>query len=308
MNNSLQRTGILISLVLIIAGVFAAPLLDSIALILAMALILLLGIPHGAADHLLFFSLMNEQASQNKNIKTRFYIQYLGLIAIYTLMWVMLPVIALVVFLAISVYHFGQSNLHHTVWKNSGLKTASMILSGCFVLMTPLLFHIDTARPVIESLTADGDLVKLSALQCRPVALAIACTYGLFIAAMLMTGFIESDSGKQELIRWLVLFTLFLTTPLWIGFSVYFAIWHALPSMKDQIEYFRSKKSEYGIKHYIKQVIPYSVLALLGLSVAALLPGHYFGPEGLAILFAFIAVITLPHMLLMDLLYKTGLH
>jgi Brp/Blh family beta-carotene 15,15'-monooxygenase len=69
-------------------------------------LITLIGIPHGAIDHLLFIKKTNRS-------QLFFYSFYLFLIVLYVLAWVFFPLISLALFLILSAYHFGQSQFEH---------------------------------------------------------------------------------------------------------------------------------------------------------------------------------------------------
>ncbi|MFN5789847.1 MAG: Brp/Blh family beta-carotene 15,15'-dioxygenase, partial [Bacteroidota bacterium] len=60
----------------------------------------------------------------------------------------------------------------------------------------------------------------------------------------------------------------------------------------------------YNLGKYIREIFPFSLIALLGLFIAFQFSGDYISVnQGIALLFSFIAVITLPHMIMMDLLY-----
>ena len=67
-------------------------------------ILVLVGIPHGGIDHLI----------HNPEIRPKglvhFIIRYLLLMSAYGLLWWLLPVAALIAFLGMSAYHFGQSH------------------------------------------------------------------------------------------------------------------------------------------------------------------------------------------------------
>ena len=67
-------------------------------------LISLIGIPHGAIDNVIL-------QSEYKMSKFKFYGLYILSIVLYTLMWFILPIYAFLLFLLISAYHFGESQL-----------------------------------------------------------------------------------------------------------------------------------------------------------------------------------------------------
>ena len=80
-------------------------------LIYSSIFILLLGIPHGAIDHVLFFK-------KRKMSQTKFYSIYLGLSFLFVILWHILPVISLILFLLISAFHFGESQFADIFFNN----------------------------------------------------------------------------------------------------------------------------------------------------------------------------------------------
>lgn len=79
--------------------------------VLFASILLTIGIPHGALDHLL----LNPKIS-NKGL-VKFILKYLAIIVVYLVVWIFLPVPALLVFLLMSAYHFGQSHLLEMIYK-----------------------------------------------------------------------------------------------------------------------------------------------------------------------------------------------
>ena len=73
-------------------------------LVAASILILLFGIPHGAIDHILFFR-------KRTMSQLQFYSIYLGLIVCFVVLWLWQPLLSFVLFLLLSAYHFGESQL-----------------------------------------------------------------------------------------------------------------------------------------------------------------------------------------------------
>jgi Brp/Blh family beta-carotene 15,15'-monooxygenase len=108
----------------------------------------------------------------------------------------------------------------------------------------------------------------------------------------------------KEYASLLMLGVMFWHTPLFLGFAVYFALWHALPSALDQITFLWQQKTSTTLWKYGKAVLPFSLLSLLALGIV----GWYLPAEELSLywswLFVFIAAVTLPHMLLLDRVYQ----
>lgn len=152
----------LVTMIIVMLNFISHELLVSCSLIIAVALIVLIGIPHGANDHLLFFNLFKKRALEEGSKTALFFLYYLGLIFLYVCSWFFLPAFSLGIFILISIYHFGQSNLYSIPLRSAKGKFLSIFLSGTFVLLTPILAHIETALPIIEILSKKTDLPSIS--------------------------------------------------------------------------------------------------------------------------------------------------
>ena len=276
----------------------------SSSLVIALVLILFIGIPHGANDHLLFFNLINKSVDKNNKKSILFFASYIGLIILYVCCWYLFPTFSLGLFILISIYHFGQSNLYISPIESKFVKLISIFLSGSFVLLTPIFAHIETALPVIQSLSKNPDILKISEDLGNKLAISAGILMIIHWVILMLSKHINFKNGLQEILNVLLLFGLFYYSPLWIGFAIYFTLWHAIPSIEDQINFFKTTRANYNFGKYIREIFPFSVIALLGLFLAFQFSGNYISVnQGIALLFSFIAVITLPHMIMMDLLY-----
>jgi Brp/Blh family beta-carotene 15,15'-monooxygenase len=185
------------------------------------------------------------------------------------------------------------------------VKIISIFLSGSFVLLTPIFAHIETALPVIQTLAKDPYFLTISEELGNKVAISAGILMIIHWVILLLTKSINFKNGLQEIINTFLLFGLFYYSPLWIGFAIYFTLWHSIPSIEDQINFFKTSRANYNLGKYIRDIFPFSLIALLGLYLAFQFSGNYISVnQGIALLFSFIAVITLPHMILMGLLYQ----
>ena len=269
------------------------------AWVLAVALILLIGIPHGATDHLIFSRLGVERFGRNKWIL--FFSGYLGLMLLYGILWWLAPVLSLGLFLVMSAYHFGQSNWSF-LWEKSALGgvVVSMIW-GSWVIFTPLLLQAETSLVIVAQIIGKPLQVPTN-LWMGAIALLV---FNLLAMGYIFSrGWIGIKEFSREIFHVILLELLFFTCPLVLSFAVYFTLWHALGSMQDQVDFFSRYEPRYRWLEYFRQVIPMTVLALLGLAgfvawqYTRLLEGN------IAAMFVFIAILTLPHMILMEKLYK----
>jgi Brp/Blh family beta-carotene 15,15'-monooxygenase len=294
----------LITLAIVLVSFSSHEWLISSSLLVALVLIVFIGIPHGANDHLLFFNLINKSVDKNNKKSILFFASYIGLIILYVCCWYLFPTFSLGLFILISIYHFGQSNLYISPINSKFVKIFSIFLSGSFVLLTPIFAHIETALPVIQSLSKNPDILKISEDLGNKLAISAGILMIIHWVILMLSKHINFKNGLQEILNVLLLFGLFYYSPLWIGFAIYFTLWHSIPSIEDQINFFKTTRVNYNLGKYVREIFPFSLIALSGLLLAFQFSGDYISVnQGLALLFSFIAVITLPHMIMMDLLY-----
>jgi Brp/Blh family beta-carotene 15,15'-monooxygenase len=303
-NPRIQLMVQLFTLIIIMLSLIKHELFVSSSLVVALVLIVLIGIPHGANDHLLFFNLINKRIDKKNEKSTLFFSSYIGLILLYVCCWYLFPTFSLGLFIMISIYHFGQSNVYISPIESKFVKLISIFLSGSFVLLTPIFAHIETALPVIQTLTKNPDFLVISDKLGNKLAISTGILMIIHWVILMLSKHINLKDGLIEILNVFLLFGLFYYSPLWIGFAIYFTLWHAIPSIEDQINFFKTIRENYNLGKYIREIFPFSLIALLGLFLAFQFSGDYISVnQGLALLFSFIAVITLPHMIMMDLLY-----
>ena len=303
-NPRIQLMVQLFTMIIIMVSLIKHELFVSSSLVVALVLIVFIGIPHGANDHLLFFNLINKSVDKNNKKSILFFASYIGLIILYVCCWYLFPTFSLGLFILISIYHFGQSNLYISPINSKFVKLISIFLSGSFVLLTPIFAHIETALPVIQSLSKNPDILKISEDLGNKLAISAGILMIIHWVILMLSKHINFKNGLQEILNVILLFGLFYYSPLWIGFAIYFTLWHSIPSIEDQINFFKTTRVNYNLGKYVREIFPFSLIALSGLLLAFQFSGDYISVnQGLALLFSFIAVITLPHMIMMDLLY-----
>lgn len=303
-NPRIQLMVQLITLIIIMVSFIKHELFVSSSLLVALVLIVFIGIPHGANDHLLFFNLINKSVDKKTKKSTLFFASYIGLILLYVCFWYLFPTFSLGLFILMSIYHFGQSNLYVSPIESKFVKLISIFLSGSFVLLTPIFAHIETALPVIQTLAKNADYLAISKELGNKLAICAGILMLILWVILVISKHVNFKNGLFEILNVFLLFGLFYYSPLWIGFAIYFTLWHAIPSIEDQINFFKTTRVNYNLGKYVREILPFSMIAILGLLLAFQYSGDYISiNQGIALLFIFIAVITLPHMIMMDFLY-----
>lgn len=262
---------------------------------LAMVLITLCGVPHGATDHLLFRHVHRDASA---GWLYRFVARYFLLMGLLLVTWMILPSLAFMIFLAVSVYHFGQAQWHY-IRMSSALRIVLYSLWGAFVLFSPLLWNYTETQPIIASLTGLDIYLSADFQFIIPILLAFLVVISTILLFILDKITIADLIWENFVV--LVLTFLFSATPLLVGFATYFVCWHSFDSMQQQVQAFQVYRRDYTASTYFKEVIPFFLLALLSLlgfaywTTAPLLSDAWVGQ-----FFMLISVVTLPHSILMD--------
>ncbi len=298
---TIYRLAYIAALLAIVLAFVLPNLLTSIEIALTVTLILLLGIPHGATDHQIFVHL-NRTLFGEKRLE-HFYLRYLSLMAIYSLIWWLVPGLALVVFLLLSAYHFGQSNWNYARFGSGIAERAVYLAWGAFILLLPILWHYDAASDIIAQLIFQ-EAPALSVAVRQAICMTLFIVNGWLITYAWAKGWINRRHMQQELINLLILTLLFVFTPLLLGFVIYFVCWHSVGSIADQIAFFKKRIRHYTWKHYVREALPLTLVSVLGLGLLYLLQMYLGLQTNISMLFIFISVVTLPHMLLIELLYQ----
>ena len=247
-------------------------------------ILIILGIPHGAIDHL------TSEPNTTKKGMLVFLIRYLGMIGIYLMLWVFFPVFSLAFFLLFSSYHFGQSHFFE-IKSHTFLSIALFVSRGAFFISVILFGDLPMTRTILDPLL---DLGGVSAYSYWII-------FGLLFLSLLLEG-IESRKIKSSTwIDLVVLAPLIYFTPLLISFIVYFGFWHAFPSMKLEYSFLKKFPQYNSLKKFTWQLLPFSLISLFGIALMI-----YFGQiylesnELLLLFFILISLISFPHVIYMD--------
>lgn len=262
-------------------------------LIVGFILILTFGILHGANDLLLI-------KNYNSNKKELSYIKLLGyyllVVGFGALMFWIVPWLALLLFILISGYHFGEQQ-----WQNLEKSKTFKIFEftyGLFILLLLFIFHITEVQEVIMNITSITIPERFFSL-------------GLIVTALLMAILGIHFFRKIKLFRkkWfveafylLVFAIIFRASSLIWGFAIYFILWHSIPSIINQVIYLNGKFNTKNFSLYVKTAFLYWLVSLIGIAVLY----YLFKDIKIfnALFFSFLAAITFPHVLVIFVVLK----
>ena len=277
--------------------------ISHIQAVCALVLILFGGIPHGATDFVIFRHMQMPVLVSRK--MATFLGLYIALMGIYSFVWWMVPLLGLLIFLGISVYHFGQSNWNYISFPSKFQSKFTYVLWGSWVLFFPVIWHFDEAAPIIGDLLGISPLLIVLPWSGKALATGLAGLTLLWIFYQKSLGTLSTNQTRDECINLGILSFAFTQLPLLLGFALYFVAWHSFSSILDQIGSYRKMVDKaYNFRHYLKDVWLFSLMAILFTGVWMTVSFQSEARIDWAFLFVFISVVTLPHMLLIDQLYS----
>ncbi|MFD2532478.1 Brp/Blh family beta-carotene 15,15'-dioxygenase [Gracilimonas halophila] len=264
--------------------------------------IIVIGMPHGALDHVIAFKAFRR--AKNTRNQLIFYISYLSIMAIYGVLWFLSPLTGLILFLLMTLYHFGQADAER--FSLEGFAKHILLYSRGLTIVGLILFGSDPfySSVVIEEVTGFSFSDQLfGVMEPYIFTLTFALTYPVMF---LLVSLLKSP----ELLRsWftadaLVVSLLFsFGEPIFV-FSVYFGCWHAFNHTKTMLNYLNKFGMNVSFKWFYKNTFLYSVLSYAGL-IVLYFALQAFGNADLlvALLFILISVLTLPHMFVVEKMY-----
>jgi Brp/Blh family beta-carotene 15,15'-monooxygenase len=276
------------------------------------AAVALLGLPHGAVDHL--YGRTRLAPRFGPAWPAVFAAGYLGLAALVVALWLVVPAVALIGFLALSARHFG---IEDAAFAPAAPRTGrSPPLSGAVVppapriraaaeawargalpVLLPVALHpAETGRLfawLLPGTAPAGVAALLTAGQPAALALALALVLGVCAVAVVR----RRPAVAAEVA---LLAAAFAVLPPLLGFALYFCLWHAPRHSLRVIADHHPGRLARGLARFAR-----SAAALTAATTAAaafawwlLAPAGGPGPAATQVLFIGLAALTLPHAVL----------
>jgi Brp/Blh family beta-carotene 15,15'-monooxygenase len=288
------------------------------------ASVLAFGLPHGAIDYV---ALPRAVAGEvTLGLVAAVSLLYAAAGAAYTLLWFLAPVLAAVLFILVTWFHWGQGELYPLVGLlgadhlDSPGRVATAVVRGGLPMLVPLLGFPGVYREVVDSFVAPfgGTAATLSWLFTGETRLALGLGFGLLTVAVLARGYVLADAplggdaspgdGRPWLVdagETLLLWVYFLTVPPVFAIGVYFCLWHAVRHIaravgvdREAADSLRTGDVWGALARFLKEALPLTALALVlftGLWLAV--PVEPTLREATGLYLVFIAILTLPHVL-----------
>lgn len=295
----LRRTGNTSQLAL--GGLLAlSPLVDASGLGDAPALLiagLLLGLPHGAVDHLVPAWL--SARARPLPARLTLLVAYPAVAGVGLVAFRAAPELALLGFLVVSVVHFGLADeaFHAERDRRPTRAGVTAVLAyGGPPVIVPLALWRDQVDPLLTAV-APGAPALLTA-EIRGLAL-VTLGYAVGVTALR-----EIRAGRpRDAVAPVLLTALFGTVPPALAVGAYFALWHSCRHVARLLRHdprnaadLRAGRVGPPLRRFAGQAAAPTVLAVAALVTLIAWPGHRADP--LPATFAVLAALTLPHAVL----------
>ena len=256
---------------------------SSYSILLFLIVMLSIGIPHGSVDHIIAFINPNARKFESKLI---FYVVYLSLIVFNILLWVISPFLGLLVFLIISCYHFGETQV--IGYNPTDNKILNFVI-GANILLSLFLNNIVELQEILYILPQFASL-DLSAFD--------SVFFLLISVAILMLSIVNFEIKRKVPLyaEITILYMVFFHTDLLTSFALYFGFCHSLPMLMLE---FKEFKTDSFMKFYLK-TLPFTILSIIFGFLLYQFNNDLLTSDNL-ILFVFIIIssLTLPHVFIM---------
>jgi len=261
-------------------------------------LVLVIGLPHGAADHR--FARPRLEPVLGTAWLPAFLAGYLAVAVAIAGGWFMAPAATIVAFFLASAWHFGQEEPHLPIGPPC-LRPVFRFARGGLLIWTPLVFRGGEVCEIL-GLVAPGGLGP--AIE-DATHLLTACSWVMLPIAAVAWGIQGVVAGKRRgLVRWVLfqdnalvasLVALFAMTSPLVSFPVYFCGWHSARGLKR----LRRELDESWLE-LAASLAPLTVgaIALIGLGSWLVLEASGWNETLIRATFIGLSAVAVPHLLL----------
>lgn len=267
-------------------------------LLVCLPFILLISLPHGAIDNVLYLN-------QHSIKPSLFYGTYLLAISVNIGLWIVSPLVGFYLFMLLSAYHFGESQFSHYNLPRSFFLGLTYLVWGMSILAGLFYFQIESITTLIQS---DSNLVLFRNLNYNFwIQIIFFCSTSLSILIffyILLKKIMTVKNILTELFTFILILGVFYISPLLVGFSLYFIILHSLKVLRQEYSYLIEKQYVKTRFDFLKILLPNTFVSILGVFLGFLAIHYdYIALSYSYFLIILISSITLPHALVMSKFY-----
>ena len=254
--------------------------------LIGLAGIVLIGLPHGALDGAVA---MHLGLVDKFSTMARFVIIYVGLAGLVVGAWVIAPSLSLIVFLTISMLHFGAGDARHG---EGVLRFAETLAHGGLAIVGISQFHRSEVEEIFYYLINQDTAMVWLAINVLTVAVIVAIIACVSQAA-------KDVKWSATTLELLILGIVYALVPPLLGFAIYFCLVHSARHFRRILSTIKATVDFSNIKN---QAILFTTVSWIAAGIAFWMFADFAdpGPTVLRITFIGLAALTVPHMLLID--------
>ena len=259
--------------------------------IISFLLIFFIGLPHGSFDG----AVASLVGFSNRVQFLQFIFYYLTLFFLVILFWLYFPVIALIIFITMTIAHFGLCD-----WSNFRINKHKYSVSftyGMTIIFGIIFFNEYQSFLIFEYLT-NNNVYLIKKYFFIPYFLTLlSIIYFVYLS-------IYEKKFRKGVIEILFLLLLFYIFDPLLSFAIYFCFFHTYKHLKHLI---KNIYLELNNKNFvIYSTLIFTVISWLGgLIIVYYLAQNFSLYESIIkVIFIGLAALTLPHMILVDLVYR----
>ena len=257
----------------------------------ALTAIVLIGLPHGAFDGAVGLAL-----GYGKSFKSMlaFILIYIFIAASVVIFWINFPNAALLIFLAISIWHFGIGDSYQG---EKFLRIIQALAHGGLVVIGISVMHSAEVDTIFSQLINGSTLLLWRLINVTAICLIMVLTAYFFLAWKKT----ELRRGFAELVGLGVIY--YILPPL-AGFALYFCAVHSARHL--HYTWSRLRVLSYSPRLLVPLALFFTIVSwIAAITTFLLMPSTDFITGSiLQIVFIGLAALTVPHMLLVDGLFR----
>jgi Brp/Blh family beta-carotene 15,15'-monooxygenase len=287
--------------VLTLAAVMALAVLPTLPVFVqlgALAILLaMVGIPHGAADHLALRRVLRGRFG--RGWPAVFALGYVGLASFTLWSWLAAPPLLLTLFLGLAVMHFGSEDAFETLYPVTWVRRLAIPLHGLIPVAGPALFHpAETATLFAWLLPGTPPESVLAVLQGATSAVPLLVGSWTLLVLLHLSRWQAPNLRAAAEVATLVLLVS-LAPPL-LGFAIYFCGWHAVRHILVEGHALEPRRPRHGIALFLQHAMPMTiatiVLGVMGYMLVA--AGARPDVTLTRVIFIGLAAVAVPHIVI----------
>ncbi len=259
--------------------------------LISFLLIFFIGLPHGSFDG----AIASLVGFSTKIQFLQFLFYYITLFLLVILFWLHFPIIALTIFIIMTVVHFGLCDW--TNFKIDNFKYSVAFTYGMTIIFGIIFFNENQSFVIFEYLTSDKIYMFQRYFFIPYFATLLSIIYFIYLS------FFEKKLRKGVIEILFLLCIFYFSDPL-LSFAIYFCFFHTYKHLKHLIKNIYLNLT--NKKFVIYTTLLFTIVSWVGgLGIVYYLIQNLSLYESLLkVIFIGLAALTLPHMLLVDVVYR----